>query len=155
MSFQAQVDDSFDVLVSTFTDMSMYDTIYDMTEPLQAVKHVGMDIIFHILPVKRIINWIANTDHDFPKSRKRWENLINTQFAVYPINQVECKLFSPDITTDMDGRPYDWYMDKHMIVAVVDTDQIIRLLISLNVLHPSVYGRRLRANVFRARHLAL
>jgi len=153
MSFRANDHSLYDDPISTFTDMNLY----NMTEPLQAIKHVGMDVIFHLLPAKRIITWIATTDHDFPKSWKRWENLIHTQFATYPINDIEHGLFSPGITEDADGRSYSWYVDRRtkQIVAVVDPDQIIQLLIRLGVLHHSPYGRRLRANVFKARHLAL
>jgi hypothetical protein len=158
MSFQAnKYGDSFDELVYSFTDMGIYDTIYNMTEPLQAIKHAGMDIIYHTLPAKRIIYWIATTDHDFPKSWKRWENLINTQFAIYPISAAECGLFSPEITTDTDGRSYIWYVNERtkQTIAVMDADRIIQILIRANVLQHSPYGRRLRVDVFKARQLAL
>lgn len=157
MSFQANDGDSFDELVYSFTDMGIYDTIYNMSEPLQAIKHIGMDIIFHTLPVKRIIHWIATTDHNFPKSWKRWENMINAQFAIYPVSGIERGLFSPEITADTDGHSYIWYVDKRtkQLIAVMDASRIIQTLIREKVLQHSPYGRRLRANVFKARCLAV
>lgn len=125
---------------------------FDMSEPLKVIKEIGMNLLCVEQPANLIIKWISTSKHTFPKTKKGWSNLINTQFRIYiPTPRDVRALFSHDLmhmyncfTTGDPNNP---------ILIHANTQLIIDWLVKNKVLWPSTYGRRLRANVHRSRAL--
>ena len=121
---------------------------YDMSSTLSALNMAGMKTLCVDSFIKLIANWVHDTDHTFPKTRKAWTNLINTQFHTYCVlpNSLEANLF------DSTCRAYKWVLHQGNLYIRANPELIINEMVRYEMLVYSKYERKLRINIFRCKY---